>query len=293
MNAGPPPADPFYLPTKGGQRLCLYHAPAAPAARGHVLHVHAFAEEMNKCRRIASLQARALAGAGYGVLQIDLYGCGDSSGDFADARWDIWKADLDAARRWLQRQQACPLHLWGDRLGALLALDYLRERPGAAERLVLWQPVLAGATYLNQFLRLKLAGDMLAAPSDHADQANNGGHGSKSGTAGLRALWLADGSMEIAGYEISADLAKAIDALDAREWTIPVRQLHWLELLNPGQHLAPARQRIADAWKQLGNPLQLHPTEGTAFWASQETSVAPAWLAATSAIFAQDGDDAG
>ena len=43
--------------------------------------VKAWAEEMNKARRMAALQARLLAENGYAVLQIDLHGCGDSSGD--------------------------------------------------------------------------------------------------------------------------------------------------------------------------------------------------------------------
>ena len=53
---------------------------------------------MNKSRRMAALQARAFAEMGFGVLQIDLFGCGDSSGDFSDARWDIWKQDLIACQ---------------------------------------------------------------------------------------------------------------------------------------------------------------------------------------------------
>jgi alpha/beta superfamily hydrolase len=40
---------------------------------------------MNKARRMAALQARALAALGYGVLLLDLHGCGDSSGDFGDS----------------------------------------------------------------------------------------------------------------------------------------------------------------------------------------------------------------
>jgi len=33
---------------------------------------------MNKSRRMAALQARVFAAMGFGVLQIDLFGCGDS-----------------------------------------------------------------------------------------------------------------------------------------------------------------------------------------------------------------------
>ena len=79
---------PFFLPSGDGQRFCLYH-PAVNAQGvaplGHVVYVHPFGEEMNKSRRMATLQARALAQAGFSVLQVDLLGCGDSSGDFGDA----------------------------------------------------------------------------------------------------------------------------------------------------------------------------------------------------------------
>ena len=52
--------EPFFLPTTDGQRLCIHHSPAGPA-RGAVLYLHPWAEEMNKARRVAALQSRALA----------------------------------------------------------------------------------------------------------------------------------------------------------------------------------------------------------------------------------------
>src|SRR5437763_12894742 len=119
---GEPSAEPFFLRTGTGQRFCLFHSPAA-ACRGAVLYVHPFAEEMNRSRRMAALQARALSALGYGVLQIDLYGCGDSSGDFGDARWGLRKQDLAAGAAWLHQRLYQPITLWGLRLGALLAID--------------------------------------------------------------------------------------------------------------------------------------------------------------------------
>ena len=48
-----------------GQRFCLLHTPpASQPALGHVVYVHPFAEEMNASRRMAALNARALARAG-------------------------------------------------------------------------------------------------------------------------------------------------------------------------------------------------------------------------------------
>ncbi|MBN9422686.1 MAG: alpha/beta hydrolase, partial [Candidatus Accumulibacter sp.] len=114
----------FFLPATSGQRYCLFHRPATEgAARGALVYVHPFAEEMNKSRRMAAVQARALAAAGYAVLQIDLHGCGDSSGDFADASWAGWLDDVELACAWLRARCAAPLWLWGLRSGCLLAAE--------------------------------------------------------------------------------------------------------------------------------------------------------------------------
>src|SRR5436190_24333737 len=91
----------FFLPAEPGARFALFHPARGPVVRGGILYVHPFAEEMNKSRRMAAQQIRAFTQCGYAVLQIDLYGCGDSSGDFGDARWDIWKSDLALAVTWL------------------------------------------------------------------------------------------------------------------------------------------------------------------------------------------------
>ena len=47
---------------------------------------------------MAAQQARAFAALGYAVLQIDLFGCGDSCGAFAAGRWAQWQQDLAEAQ---------------------------------------------------------------------------------------------------------------------------------------------------------------------------------------------------
>ena len=111
-------ATPFFLPGRAGNLFTLYHRPAAPACcRGGVLYVHPFANEMNYTRRAAALLARALAGRGWGVLQVDLFGCGDSDGDFRDASWATLEYDLTNAFGWLQAPVGGPVGLVGIRLG--------------------------------------------------------------------------------------------------------------------------------------------------------------------------------
>ena len=144
----------FFLPVAQGHRFCLLREPAPSVpARGAVVYVHPFAEEMNKARRMASLQAKAMAGAGYFVLQIDLHGCGDSSGDFGDALWERWIDDVAAACTRLRERTGAELWLWGLRTGCLLATEAVKRLDGAT-RLLMWQPTLSGKQFLQQFLRL-------------------------------------------------------------------------------------------------------------------------------------------
>jgi alpha-beta hydrolase superfamily lysophospholipase len=79
----------LFLPAGSGQRLVVCH-PAQGPVRGGVVYVPPFAEEMNKARRMATVQAHAFAEAGFSVVIPDLAGCGDSSGDLVEVTWEDW-----------------------------------------------------------------------------------------------------------------------------------------------------------------------------------------------------------
>lgn len=265
---GHPGAAPFFLDTPDGARFCIYHAPAG-ACCGALLYVHPFAEEMNRSRRMAALQARALAARGIGVLLLDLHGCGDSAGDFGDAGWDGWLRDIAVARAWLEARLARTAGLWGLRVGALLALQHAQQAPVAPERLLLWQPVTAGAGYLNGFLRLRLAGELLAGGSE------------RGGTKALRQALGAGESLEIAGYTLHPRLAAGLDAADARAGA-PRCPVDWFEVApGAGRQPPPAAVNVADTWQTQGNRVVLRMVEGPQFWAAPETVDCPALIAAT------------
>jgi exosortase A-associated hydrolase 2 len=260
----------FFLPAEPGNRFCIYHHPTdAISGRGFV-YAHPFCEEMNKSRRMAALQSRRLASAGYAVLQIDLFGCGDSSGDFADARWEIWKHDLQTALGWLKSRVEGPLSIWGLRLGATLAADVARDPALGIEQLLLWQPVASGEMFLTQFLRLRLAAEMLA---DGAAQ---------TGVRELRETLASGGSLEIAGYDLHPRLAAGIDALRLADLVPPVRRVHCLEVTAAAQpKLSPTSQRAMEAWRSKGLDVRATAVRGEPFWSTIEITECEALLAAT------------
>jgi len=263
----------FFLAAEPGRRLCLYY-PASGTGTGSIVYAHPFCEEMNKARRMAAVQARRLAAMGCAVLQIDLFGCGDSSGDLVDARWSIWKRDVQAALAWLKQRVRGPMGLWGLRLGALLAADVAGEPGAGVDHLLLWQPVASGEQHLTQFLRLRLAAEMLASGN------------AQSGVRDLRETLRRGESLEIAGYELHPRLAADIDGLRLGELTPAVARVHCLEVSATAEpKLSPVSQRVLEAWRAQGIEVRSTSVQGEPFWSTLEVTECAALLAATDAAW--------
>jgi exosortase A-associated hydrolase 2 len=252
----------------GGRRFAIHHAPRGPA-RAAVVHLHAFAEEMNKSRRMVALASRALAEAGCAVLQVDLAGCGDSSGEFSEATWDGWCTDALDAARWLTERHAAPLWLWGHRAGCLLAAQAAR-RMAAPCHLLFWQPSVNGKAVLQQFLRLKAAAQMQS--------------GSGSGAVQALKQALAEGqAVEIAGYELGAAVANGLEQASLEP--PPGRdgaRLAWLEVTqrDPAA-LLPASVPALAKWRAAGWEASDQVLAGPSFWQTVEVEEAPALVDAT------------
>ncbi len=266
-----PPLQAFFQTARDGRpRLYLHHTPpAGVAVRGAVLYVHPWAEEMNKSRRMAALASRALAEQGHAVLQLDLLGCGDSGGDFADARWPAWVQDVSDAAHWLaETHPGLPLWLWGLRCGALLAAQ-AREQIHPPPHLLLWQPVQQGRMALQQFLRLKAA----------AQLADGGG---KAIMDAVRRDLAAGQAVDVAGYTLAAELAQALEAAQLVPPTAQPGRLVWLEVAGSADaEISPAAAAALPRWQAAGWAVQATAAAGPAFWQTTEIEDAPALVAAT------------
>ncbi len=264
--------DAFYLRASPGQRFCLHHAPLATVPSGLVVYVHPWAEEMNKARRMAALQARQLCQAGFAVLQIDLHGCGDSSDTWAEASWQGWVDDVVLAVRWLQSRwpqaQAAPLWLWGLRAGCLLARE-AAARLDAPCHFLFWQPAPNGKLLLQQFLRLKAAADLQGDAKLILSRVREGL------AAGL--------AQDIAGYALSPALAAGLEQAQLDPVAAaPGCRLLWFELsTRQDAELLPASLPKLQAWHAAAYAAQAEVVTGPAFWQTQEIEDAPALLDAT------------
>lgn len=256
----------FFLDTPGGARFCVLYAASGGAPRGLVLYIHPFTEEMNKSRRMAALQTRALCEAGYTVLQLDLHGCGDSAGDFGDASWQSWIDDVVFAGRWLKAQGSAPLWLWGLRAGCLLAVEAAKTLGPCA--LLFWAPTPSGKPLLQQFLRLKAAGDMVGGQA-------------KVIMEGLRRQLAAGHAVEVAGYVLAPGLAHGLESA-ALKPVAHVQRVVWLEVSTRADaSLTPVASSTITAWQQAGVAMQTQIANGPAFWQTTEIEEAPALIEAT------------
>ena len=266
----------LFLDGPVGPLFAIHHAACARRRepRG-LVYLPPFAEEMNRSRRMAALQARRLAACGIDVLLLDPFGTGDSAGDFSDARWEIWREDVRAAMAWLVERCDGPVGLWGLRLGGLLAAEVAAEGFPRPTRLLLWQPVVSGDRFLTQFLRLRVAAAM-------------GGGGSAEKAADLRAR-LQDGEvLEVAGYGLAPALAEAIACRHLGDTLGGLAGLR-LDLLEISSReeptLAPATQQLLETLSSHKPAPLARAVGGEPFWALQEITLTPALLDATEALF--------
>lgn len=231
------------------------------------MYVQPWLEEMNKSRRMAALHGRQLAQAGCAVLQIDPLGCGDSSGDLADASWAAWLADIHQAAAWLIQRHDAPLWLWGLRSGCLLAAAAGRKLATPCHWLM-WQPVTQGRQLVQQLLRLKAASEMQAGQGQAAaDKA--------------RQQLAAGQPLEVAGYTLPAALVHSLEQATL-EPPAQVGHLEWLEVSTRADAtLLPASVATLQAWRAAGAQVREQVVQGPAFWQSTEIEAAPALLAAS------------
>ncbi len=263
----------FFLPTEAGACFCLFYSSALGQSRGSLLYIHPFIEEMNKTRRMAAEQSRRLSEAGWNVLQLDLTGCGDSEGDFGDATWTSWLADIRAAWQWLGQRAPDGQHwLWGARLGGLLAASFAASNADLqpeVDGLLLWQPVLSGSQHLTQFLRLRTVQNQLN---------QSGGENLQS----LRAALASGQSLEIAGYQLAPGLALPMQSAELGQLERIPAKVRWFEIsAQENAAISPASLRVADLWKQRDVDLFLIHVHGPAFWQTQEIEMCPELLEAT------------
>jgi len=241
-----------FLAHRGRRLFTVTIQPAEATAQGSILFLHPFAEEMHKSRRTVAEQARRFAGLGFNVVLLDLSGCGDSSGEFANCSWSDWIEDAEFALNHIDRQWGVPIVVWGLRLGALLAAD-VSQKSEVVQKLLLWQPTLNGEQHIDEFLRTQSAGLALKGESGF-NRAE---------------LWdelRAGRSLNVAGYDVSPTLATQISKIRLHDIK-PRCPVTWINIGRIANAIPnPASQNVLSGWEGEAIEVEFENMEGELFW---------------------------
>lgn len=261
-----------FVGAPGRRIFVLQRTPAASRVAGSVLFVPPFGEEMNKSRRLMAETAALLCREGVPVLLPDLFGTGDSEGEFREATVEQWFGDLEVACRHATALGHPVRAVVAVRLGCALAA--LAARRGALPAVAVsawWQPVLEGRRFVAQFLRLRVAAaGMRGAARETVDS--------------LRARSSAGETLEVAGYEVSPALLRGLEGLVVDSLPSQAGHLHWYEVLREegGAPPLPAA-RFVERARAAGVAVDLTGLAGEPFWGATELVRLPLLVELTAA----------
>lgn len=152
--------DGFFFTSASARLYAFLHAPPGPARPLGCVVVHPFMEERQDSHGVLRDLAVRLAGQGFPALRFDLYGCGDSEGEWEEATVARWRGDVVAAAGALRAEAGVEeVALVGLRFGATLAA--LSAEAAGARRVAMVQPVVRGDAYVMELLLAHLSAEMV------------------------------------------------------------------------------------------------------------------------------------
>ena len=254
--------EPFFIESSAGRIFATLRAPSG--AKHCAVFVPPFGEEMNKCRSQVTKTAQALVTAGYAVLVVDLFGTGDSAGDFEAATWHGWKQDIVATLAWAESNGLSLNALVAIRLGCALGAECLREAGLSVDRTVFWQPVESGRQFMTQFLRLRMAAAVM-----RSDQ--------KETVESLQERLDRGEIVHVAGYALTPEMWRAVEVVELSSVIGP--HLGKLAIFEIGgvsdNELSRIGRRLIEAADDHGIEARGERIRGEPFWSATEIVVNP------------------
>jgi alpha-beta hydrolase superfamily lysophospholipase len=254
--------------------LVLLHLPR-PARRpeGAILFCPPFGWEEVCSYRALRTWANVLAEAGFVAARLQLPSSGDSGGSPRDpARLEAWTSAVEDAAEWLRtRTGADRVTAIGIGLGGMLACRAI-ARGAPIEDLVLWSVRSRGAAQLREMRAYsRVIADLF--PGD------------------ARPDLPASGDLDLAGFLMSGDTARALEAVDIKTLGIPRDETRRV-LLIPRDGL-PIDRPLREHFERAGAAVTIGSTEDyTPMMLEPQDAVTPRDTIATTLSWLQEGSAA-
>jgi exosortase A-associated hydrolase 2 len=244
---------PFFFGDQKNRLFGVLHRPKQPDIKSGFIFCHPFAEEKLWTHRVFVKFARELAGRGFAVLRFDFAGNGDSEGEFADLTLETYLSDVKRACDTLA--EAYPeiehISLLGLRFGAMIAL-LAATRISGLDRLILWDPVVKGANYMQEVLRTNLT-TQLAVYGKVIEKRED-----------LIEKMKAGETVNVDGYELGYRLFKEVSDTNLLEGNNNLKSVNTL-LVQIGKKQQPIRDDIQRLSESCSNAVVKHAIEEP-FW---------------------------
>jgi pimeloyl-ACP methyl ester carboxylesterase len=145
--------NPFFFGSSPKQLFGIHHPPKTATAREvAILVCYPFGDEYMRTHKAMRQLTLQLAKGGFHLLRFDYYGTGDSAGESEEGTMAQWLEDVAVAADELKETAGVSrVSLVGLRLGATLAAKAAAGR-NDVDDLVLWDPIVAGAAYIDELL---------------------------------------------------------------------------------------------------------------------------------------------
>lgn len=192
----------FLQPVLGGGRtVAILSSPLGePLPHGWLL-CHSFGMEEFYMQAVEVTVARRLAAAGFRVLRFHAHGYGDSEGPTEEASLGSQARDaVDALGELRAAVGAGSVGLLGGRVGGTVAA--LAGDRAEADALVLWDPVVDGAAYVQSLLRLSVVSEL-------AQRGRSGGQARDP----MEAL-SAEGVLDVQGFPLGEAAFRELSSFD-------------------------------------------------------------------------------
>ncbi len=157
----------FYFGSSERPLFGVHHPPKGKETRSEgVVLCYPMGQEYMRSHRAFRQLANLLVRRGHHVFRFDYFGTGDSAGASEDGSLSQWVSDVGSAiEEFKDNASVQRVSLVGLRLGAALATLAAADRDDV-EKLVLWDPVVRGSSYLGELLAAaKLPAAASSAPN--------------------------------------------------------------------------------------------------------------------------------
>lgn len=196
-----------------------------------------------KCAYRFSYQSRnAFESAGLNLERFDYRGTGEAEGEFENVSIETLHEDLE------RQINGDEVSLIGLRFGATLALEYCSRNPESVRNLVLLEPVIDGAAYVDYLHRKQHIKDLMTGKS---------------------ALELQDNVyINIEGYKTKRHFIKQIESLDLTEM-LPIKAINTSVLIVqiPKQsQIKPEITHLAELLTNSTKQIYIENIDTPTFW---------------------------